>query len=130
MASEEDILKELREASLEHKAILQAHERDIHRIADSMKSIDQSIKQMTEFQMKQAVRDEKFSAQIADVLKTAERAHRRLDEHDTVFKRLLWLLITPVIIALLSTVIYKEANQVKLNQKLDKIDRQMQERGR
>ena len=117
----EDLLRELQEASIEHRALLKSHDRDIHNIAKSVSSIDESVKKMTEIHASQAVQDERFTSQIRDVQNTAERAHTRIDDHDKVFKRVMWLIITPVIVALLSTVVYKSTSQTDTNKQLSEL---------
>jgi len=114
----DELLKELQKASVEHKALLQSHDKDIHNIAKSVSSIDDSVKKMAQIHADQAVKDERFTSQIKEVHKTAERAHKRIDEHDRVFKRVMWLIITPVIVALLSTVVYKTNTSSKVTAEL------------
>ena len=114
----EEVLRKLQEQAFEHGALLKSHDKDIHNIAKSVSSIDQSVKQMAQIHADQAVQDERFSLQIKEVHKTAERAHKRIDEHDTVFKRVMWMIITPVIIALLSTVVYKTNSATKVTAEL------------
>lgn len=123
----EDLLRELQQASIEHNSMLQSHDKDIHNIAKSVSSIDESVKKMAEIHAAQAVKDERFTSQIQEVHKTAERAHNRIDEHDKVFKRVMWLIITPVIVALLSTVIYKSTAQDKTNAELKALTQAIQD---
>jgi hypothetical protein len=96
-----------------------SHDKDIHTIAKSVQSIDESVKTMTELQVKQAIRDEHFQAQVKEVKAVAIRAHSRLDEHDKDKKKLTWLFITPVILSLVGTVVYKSSANDSINKKLD-----------
>ena len=104
-----------------------SHDKDIHSIAQSVRSIDESVKKMAEIQVQQAVRDQHYSAQIKECKDIAVRAHDRIDEHDKDKKKLAWLFITPIIVALLGTVIYKSASQTDTNKQLQELTQAVQQ---
>jgi len=88
-----------------------SHDKDIHSIATSVKSIDESVKTMTDLHIKQVIRDEQFHSLVKEAKDIAVRSHGRIDEHDRVIKRVVWLIVTPVIMALLGLVIVKSINE-------------------
>ena len=83
-----------------------SHDKDIHSIAKSVEKIATSVELQTKMAAKRDVQDEHFNSAVKAVDEKSTRAHTRIDEHDKVFKRVMWLIITPVIGALLGMVIY------------------------
>lgn len=104
---------------------LVSHDKDIHSIALSVKSIDESVKKMADLQISQAVRDQSYLSQIKEAKEIATRAHARMDESDKDKKKIVWLLITPMIVALTGTVAYKANMNDEISEKLDTVVKEM-----
>lgn len=99
-------LARLEEGHTDHTIKLEGMSKDMHSIAKAVGGIEGSIDKISDVLVNQAVKDEHVQSQITANAKGVERAHNRIDELEGTHKKLAWLVITPVMMALLGLVIH------------------------